>query len=151
MTPRNPGSTLPGGAAVASGDPAGTDGGAHGTPGSGSGAPGAEDGNGAEDGTGAVGGSGEELPPTLVDAPEPKYPAIARRMGLEGDVRCRISIDESGRVSAVDILRSSGSPILDEAARVGLLAWRFRPATRGGTPRACKVEHVVSFRLVRVD
>jgi TonB family protein len=93
-------------------------------------------------------GAGLELPPQLVESPAPGYPAIARRTGLEGQVRCSLQVDERGVVIAVTVLHSSGSPILDEAARTGLFAWRFRPATRGGEPRVCMVEHVVTFRLV---
>lgn len=93
-------------------------------------------------------GAGVELPPQLVESPAPDYPPIARRTGTEGQVRCRLQIDERGRVVAVTVLHTSGSALLDEAARTGLLAWRFRPATSGDEPRACMVEHVVTFRLV---
>jgi TonB family protein len=96
-------------------------------------------------------GTGLELPPQLIAGPAPDYPESARRRGEEGDVRCRIEVDVRGAVVAVTVLRSSGFSALDEAARAGLLAWRFQPATSGGAPRACIVEHVVTFRLVRVD
>lgn len=107
-------------------------------------------GAGAKSGQGKS-GTGLELPPHLADGPAPAYPESARRRSEEGDVRCRLEVDERGAVVAVTVLRSSGWPDLDEAARSGLLGWRFQPATCGGAPRACIVEHVVTFRLVRVD
>jgi TonB family protein len=66
-------------------------------------------------------------------------------------VRCLLEIDERGVVGSVRVVHSSGSPLLDEAARAALLAWKYKPATRGGAPRACILEHVVTFRLPRAD
>lgn len=45
------------------------------------------------------------------------YPQEARAKGLSGDVRLRVTIDPTGKVKAITILESSGSPILDEAAK----------------------------------
>jgi TonB family protein len=59
-------------------------------------------------------------------------------------------VDAEGCVGSVDVIGSSGSRELDEAARAGLLRWRFRPATCGGIACACAVDHVVTFRLVGV-
>jgi len=94
--------------------------------------------------------TGELRPPEFVDAPAPAYPDPARRRGEQGEVRCRLQIDDHGCVIQVTVLVSSGSTLLDEAARTGLLRWRFRPATSGGIACACVVEHVVTFRLVAV-
>jgi len=85
--------------------------------------------------------------PVLAGGGQPAYPSGAQRAGQEGDVHCRLHIDEVGTVIAVEILVSSGIPRLDEAARSGLLAWRFEPATHAGSPVACTLNHTVSFRL----
>lgn len=45
------------------------------------------------------------------------YPRSARREGIQGTVELRFRIAADGSVEAVEILRSSGSPILDEASR----------------------------------
>ncbi len=44
------------------------------------------------------------------------YPEAARRRGIEGHVTLRFSVNQSGHVAAVTVLRGSGSPILDSAA-----------------------------------
>src|SRR6185437_5542383 len=44
------------------------------------------------------------------------YPEAARRRGVEGTVAIRFSVDRSGHVTGVAVLRGSGSPILDPAA-----------------------------------
>ena len=66
-------------------------------------------------------------------APVPPYPAqgIARR--LAGEVVLRIRVDAGGRPVEVTIERSSGSSLLDEAARKFVKArWHFVPATQDG-------------------
>ena len=143
------GTKLPGrrAAPVASGPVAGGGG-----SGEGSGSGGA--GDGASGSTGVPGGTGTAaivapLPPKLVDGPEPPYPALARRAGQEGRVELRISIDATGRVTDVAVTKSSGHERLDEAARAALAAWRFEPATHGGVAIACKIDHAITFRLVR--
>jgi protein TonB len=44
------------------------------------------------------------------------YPGAARRDGIQGTVDLRFRIAADGSVEAVQILRSSGSRILDEAS-----------------------------------
>ncbi|MDD2485078.1 MAG: energy transducer TonB [bacterium] len=74
--------------------------------------------------------------PSLVKASvssrvEPVYPLEARRQGLGGNVMVRIKISDSGRVTAVEILRSSGQASLDKAALQAARRWRFDPARQG--------------------
>jgi protein TonB len=62
----------------------------------------------------------------------PAYPAISRRQGEEGVVSFRVLVDEKGRPLEVNVLRSSGFPRLDDAARQAIKRWSFVPPTRGG-------------------
>jgi protein TonB len=64
----------------------------------------------------------------------PAYPPQSRRLREQGEVRLRVELDETGRVSAVGIIRTSGYTRLDEAARAAVLTWRCQPATRDGQP-----------------
>jgi TonB family protein len=45
------------------------------------------------------------------------YPPLARENGIEGQVELAITLDREGRLSDFRIVHSSGSAILDEAAR----------------------------------
>jgi protein TonB len=83
----------------------------------------------------------------LIDAVEPSYPRLARRMGWEGSVVCRLAIDSDGAVSTVAVDRSSGRDVLDEAAVSALRRWRFRPATADGDRVPSELRHTVTFRL----
>src|SRR5215472_4683638 len=63
----------------------------------------------------------DELP-TLVSAPKPVYPDIAREAGVEGTVKLQLLVGLDGHVLRV-IVRPGGSvPMLDDAARTAALA-----------------------------
>lgn len=44
------------------------------------------------------------------------FPAAIREQGLTGDVRLRVTVAPDGRLLALTVLRSSGQPLLDQAA-----------------------------------
>lgn len=75
------------------------------------------------------------------------YPALSRRLGEEGVVLLRIRVEADGRISAADVVQSSGFPRLDEAARRGALGGRMTPARRGDTPVAMHYHLPVQFVL----
>lgn len=63
-------------------------------------------------------------------APRPEYPYEARRQHLTGSGVALLSIDTSdGSVLDVQMAQSTGSALLDNAARAGFRRWRFRPGT----------------------
>ena len=56
------------------------------------------------------------------------YPALARQKKIYGNVRLMVSILANGQVKSITILKSSGYPLLDEAARQSVrLAEPFQP------------------------
>ncbi|MGH8099852.1 MAG: TonB family protein [Chthoniobacterales bacterium] len=68
----------------------------------------------------------------LVFTPAPRYPLEARfpdRFARSG--RYRINFDANGAVKNVQVLRSTGSEILDRAAVNGLRQWRAEPGREG--------------------
>ncbi|MBL8671388.1 MAG: energy transducer TonB [Alphaproteobacteria bacterium] len=86
-------------------------------------------------------------PGGIVTNPPPAYPDSARRRGWEGDVVLLVRVAPDGRCAGVEIVRSSGRAILDEAAVDAVKLWRFVPARRGEEPVAAQLEVPVSFRL----
>ena len=77
----------------------------------------------------------------------PAYPWLARIRGLEGTVMLRVHVEMDGHPSAVWVIRSSGYPILDEAAQRAIQHWEFLPAHQGGRAVSSEVELPVRFRL----
>jgi protein TonB len=62
----------------------------------------------------------------------PPYPAAAKRMGEQGEVRLDVHVGADGSVIDVQVRASSGSPALDRSAMDAVRRWRFRPATVDG-------------------
>lgn len=79
--------------------------------------------------------------------PPPTYPRAARRQHHEGTVRLRVSVDAAGGVDDVEVIASSGSKLLDDAAQEAVRHWRFEPGRRGETSVACRVHMPIHFRL----
>ena len=71
--------------------------------------------------TGTAGASG-----VAEYAPYPKYPDVARwrRWAGKGIFRCKLRPD--GTVSSVEIRKSTGYNVLDQAAIAALRQWRFK-------------------------
>ncbi len=78
----------------------------------------------------------------------PTYPPSARQRGEEGTVLLQIHVGADGRIQRVDILRSSGSQLLDATARNGVRQWTFSPAYRANGPVPSTVEVPITFKMV---
>ena len=86
--------------------------------------------------------------PVILDAPQPRYTEIARRAGVQGTVIVEAVINEQGRVTDVQVLKTLPMG-LDQAAVDAVRSWRFKPATLAG--KAVKVFYTltVNFTLQR--
>ena len=60
-------------------------------------------------------------------AGRPEYPVDARHEHLTGSGVFALHIRRDGTVERVEVLRSIGHPILDQAAIAAFRDWRFRP------------------------
>lgn len=78
----------------------------------------------------------------------PPYPPLSRRLGEEGTVELKLAIGTNGRVRSADLVKSSGSERLDEAALTWVQSrWRYRPATSEGRPVSSETRVNVVFNL----
>jgi len=98
-------------------------------------------GTGTGTGSGAGAGSGAEPPPAPISIAAIKtparakgdydytkdYPDEARRLGVEGDIRVRLTVDDKGKVKAAMLLNRLGHG-LDELALARAKAIEFEPA-----------------------
>jgi protein TonB len=50
------------------------------------------------------------------DRPQPPYPKIALEQGQQGSVTLRLTVDDAGLISTIEIVQSSGFPVLDRSA-----------------------------------
>ena len=91
---------------------------------------------------------GEESPAVLESKVEPRYPESARAAGVEGTVVLDIRIDESGRVTDIQVLR--GLPLgVSQAAVEAVSRWRYRPARGRAGPVAARKIVRVQFSFER--
>lgn len=79
--------------------------------------------------------------------PAPPYPARKLQQGVEGTVKLRLVIDESGRVEDVEVL--SGDEDFRRAVMSVVWKWRFTPARHRGRPVKVWALKEVSFTIRR--
>lgn len=86
-------------------------------------------------------------PPRIIENPKPVYPLEARQKGYEGKALLRVEVLTNGRVGKVEVEKSSGYEILDQAAIEAMKRWRFIPAKRGKVPFRSWGNNVITFQL----
>ena len=79
--------------------------------------------------------------------PGPHYPHLARKLGWQGTVLLHVQVGADGRCTAVQLQRSSGHTVLDEAALQAVRTWRFIPARQGDRPVNAWVDVPIRFNL----
>ena len=86
-----------------------------------------------------------EVPPNLVERPQPVYPELAKQAELEGVVGLLIVVDENGNVVSAEVVQSI--PGLDHAAIEAIVQWKYEPALQRGVPVRVRIFQSVRFRL----
>jgi len=78
----------------------------------------------------------------IISHPTPEYPAKALSRHLSGSGVYELQVlEETGEISSVTVITSTGYPILDSAAVSALKRWRLRAHT------AVRVKVPISFNL----
>ena len=80
--------------------------------------------------------------PRLLSAPSPRYPIMAQRRKLEGQVVVQFTIQPDGSVASPRVVSADPPGVFDEAALVAASRWRFEAGTR-----SVPSSRVVQFRL----
>ena len=84
---------------------------------------------------------------TVGEAIRPPYPLAKREAGDEATLRLRLSIDERGRVIAVDPVGRADPAFLEAARRHILRVWRYQPAMEGAKAVASTTTITLKFEL----
>jgi protein TonB len=79
--------------------------------------------------------------------PAPEYPEIAMDRGWEGRVLMKVHVQPNGKPDKINVIKSSGQKVLDDAAVKTVKQWSFVPAKRGETPIAGWVTVPINFNL----
>jgi len=83
----------------------------------------------------------------LIHRVQPKYPEIARREHLQGNVRLHTLIDKDGSLKRLYVIKGYCS--LAEASLEAVRQWRYSPTTVNGEPVEVDTEIDVFFQLSR--
>jgi len=78
---------------------------------------------------------------------EPVFPLHAQLRGVSGKVTLALSIDASGRVVDVSVVRADPPGFFEDSALAAFRAAPFAPGIRGGRPVQSRVQTVVVFEL----
>jgi periplasmic protein TonB len=83
----------------------------------------------------------------LVHKVEPRYPAIAQQVGIQGTVVIKALISRNGNIEHAEA--ESGQPLLIAAALAAVREWKYRPYYLNGEPVEVETEITVNFVLHR--
>lgn len=88
-------------------------------------------------------------PAVLPERPlaQPVYPPYAKRFDQEGTVMLDVFVTDAGRIGEVRLNRSSGWPLLDNAAMEGAREWILKPGEQGGKPICSWASVPIVFKL----
>lgn len=77
---------------------------------------------------------------------QPTYPDVARQLGIEGVVRCLVTIDRRGNTVEVVVV-DSDSEVFEAAVIAALKQWAWEPAEQSGNPVRATVLVPVRFSM----
>lgn len=79
--------------------------------------------------------------------PAPAYPQLAISRKWEGQVLLNVRVFSNGSVDSIEVARTSGRKVLDDAAVKTVQTWRFVPAKRGKDAIDGWVQVPIDFKL----
>jgi len=92
---------------------------------------------------GGVREDGDSFQKRIISAPRPVYPEVARKAGIEGNVRLQVRLTPDGRIEVQKILE--GDTVLADAAIGAVKQWRGKPVMMDG--KLVDVISTVSFEF----
>ncbi|HEY9155997.1 MAG TPA: energy transducer TonB [Opitutaceae bacterium] len=98
-------------------------------------------------GTGYLSSVGDlDFVPHALSRMAPIYPSAMKAAGISGTVTVMFTVDTSGRVTEVSVVRASRSEF-EEPAKRAVSHWRFEPGKRHGRPTAFRMTIPLNFVL----
>ncbi len=88
-----------------------------------------------------------EARPIYRSNPPPKYPRTARIRGYQGNVMLDVLVNKNGTVGDLKVIKSSGYPLLDRAAKSSVKNWLFEPGMIGKEKVKMWVRVPIRFEL----
>ncbi|WP_291619844.1 M56 family metallopeptidase [Colwellia sp.] len=83
----------------------------------------------------------------LLNSISPVYPSLAKRRGIEMEVKVNFTIDRYGKVKDINFSPQSKLIYFKSAIRSAIRKWRFSPATKNNRTIESKMSKIFSFSL----
>ena len=83
----------------------------------------------------------------LLNSINPIYPSLAKRRGIEMEVKVDFIIDKDGKVKNINFAQQSKLIYFKSAIRSAIRKWRFSPATKNNRKIESKMTKIFSFSL----
>jgi len=83
----------------------------------------------------------------LLNSISPEYPSLAKRRGIEMEVKVNFTIDRNGKVKDINFGQQSKLIYFKSAIRSAIRKWRFSPATKNNLKIESKMSKIFSFSL----
>ncbi|MBI1748652.1 MAG: TonB family protein [Acidobacteria bacterium] len=85
--------------------------------------------------------------PTILYMLRPDYTEAAQRAKVEGMVKLKVLVDQTGRVGVVHLVKGLGYGLDESAIQTVKTKWQFQPGTYHGQPVDVWVEVEISFNM----
>jgi TonB family protein len=82
-----------------------------------------------------------------LSTPEPAYPPLAFRDGVEGWVELDFTVTEQGTVRDVEVVGAEPGGVFDAAAAAAVASWRYQPRVVNGRPVAQRSSVTLGFSV----
>jgi TonB family protein len=87
------------------------------------------------------------VPAKLLNSINPEYPSLAKRRGIEMEVKVNFTIDKYGKVKDIKFPQQSKLIYFKSAIRSAIRKWRFNPAVKNNIKVESKMTKIFSFSL----
>jgi protein TonB len=85
--------------------------------------------------------------PVMTKYVQPRFPTQAQRTRTEGWVVVGYTVDTEGNVSSARVVDAQPRHLFDREAINAVERWKYKPATRNGTPVEAKLQRRIEFKL----
>lgn len=85
--------------------------------------------------------------PVMTKYVQPRFPTQAQRTRTQGWVLVGYTVDTEGNVGGVQVVDAQPRHMFDREAVNAVERWKYKPATRNGTPVEAKLQKKIEFKL----
>lgn len=85
--------------------------------------------------------------PVMTKYVQPRFPTQAQRTRTQGWVLVGYTVDTEGNVTGAQVVDAQPRHLFDREAINAVERWKYKPATRNGTPVEAKLQKKIEFKL----